>query len=64
MCLWYMITLTIEREFFDRIFTAGLPPRSPDVARIRKYRAFDDKQNYILYHDFLILIMISLYFLS
>ncbi|KAL3989726.1 RING-variant domain family protein [Acanthocheilonema viteae] len=34
ICLWYMITLTIEREFFDRIFIAGLPPRSPDIARI------------------------------
>ncbi|KAM3728697.1 E3 ubiquitin-protein ligase [Dirofilaria immitis] len=34
LCLWYMITLTIEREFFNRIFIAGLPPRSPDVARI------------------------------
>ncbi|CAG9533140.1 unnamed protein product [Cercopithifilaria johnstoni] len=34
ICLWYMITLTIEREFFDRVFIAGLPPRSPDIARI------------------------------
>uniref|UniRef100_A0A915PI68 Uncharacterized protein n=1 Tax=Setaria digitata TaxID=48799 RepID=A0A915PI68_9BILA len=34
LCLWYMITLTIEREFFERIFIAGLPLRSPDIARI------------------------------
>ncbi|KAM3728691.1 E3 ubiquitin-protein ligase [Dirofilaria immitis] len=38
LCLWYMITLTIEREFFNRIFIAGLPPRSPDVARIRIWK--------------------------
>ncbi|VDN20659.1 unnamed protein product [Gongylonema pulchrum] len=36
LCLWYMITLTIEREFIERIFSAGLPPRSPDIARICK----------------------------
>ncbi|VDK64590.1 unnamed protein product [Anisakis simplex] len=36
-CLWYMLALTHERQFIERVFYAGLPPRSPDVARFCKH---------------------------
>ncbi|KHN70899.1 E3 ubiquitin-protein ligase MARCH3 [Toxocara canis] len=37
LCLWYMLALTRERQFIERVFYAGIPPRSPDVARICKH---------------------------